>query len=666
MKDAFIQKNPNNFKMNRTKLFLSTLIFFIFTLDLHGQPEFQCDGAFYVNRANKLYALNFNWETGETNLTAFPGDLGFTRMGALAYNRVDNYIYGIGEANGETYFLRIDATGNGSVLDTLEIDGWEQAFAAGGISNDGKYFIFFLTIKQTVTPGVPSSAIGVIDLETPDFKLEIRPLKSQVGEFPLLLDDFAFDPVTDSIYSYSKFPSDDRKLIFVNKDAPIFDNSFFPTSDKLGILSLFFDPFGQLWGITTNKLFKINTVSGVIEEQIISDISAFDGCSCPYTIGFQKKVSIDTAFACSNIQYTFVLSNLTEKTQNNLQFKDDFPPDFEITEILSNPFGGTVQGVGTNILTISGMGINRGVVDSIMVRIQTPPDGNGLYFNQAVLSNVDLRAGNIQANTLLSDNPATLELKDPTPVFIRPLETVLVNQTIVLCQDSTVELSPLSYPNDFQYEWSDGSTANSLEVSIPGNYSVTITSGCSSNSANYEVRLSELSVLIDVPEEFFFGESYELMSLVNGSFVIQSYFWEFGDTSILSIQPRLEIRPEANLSIRLTVTDQFGCLASDEGRIRVLRKIYTPNAFSPNGDGINDWFFIQTPSPIPINRMQIFDRWGGLVFERTNIFTNAETDGWDGRQNNQILENGPYIWWAELDFGDQRKEMLKGEVLIVK
>jgi len=86
----------------------------------------------------------------------------------------------------------------------------------------------------------------------------------------------------------------------------------------------------------------------------------------------------------------------------------------------------------------------------------------------------------------------------------------------------------------------------------------------------------------------------------------------------------LDFAPPYSTDLSLFAIDGNGCTATDTIAIavEVLRKVYIPNAFSPNMDGVNDDFMIQTafPNVQQINYIRIFDRWGNLVFG-TGVYT---------------------------------------------
>ncbi len=90
------------------------------------------------------------------------------------------------------------------------------------------------------------------------------------------------------------------------------------------------------------------------------------------------------------------------------------------------------------------------------------------------------------------------------------------------------------------------------------------------------------------------------------------------------------------------VTDTNNCKFNDSFLVweRCDPLIFVPNAFSPNNDGKNDFFFITTYNIIGLNFM-IFDRWGEILFE-----TNATSFAWDGKYKDTPLPIGVYHWLA--------------------
>lgn len=109
-----------------------------------------------------------------------------------------------------------------------------------------------------------------------------------------------------------------------------------------------------------------------------------------------------------------------------------------------------------------------------------------------------------------------------------------------------------------------------------------------------------------------------------------------------------------------------GCGA--EGVASVMpayRPARTPNAFTPNGDGVNDRFFPLLDCPADPYRFAVYNRWGQKVFESLR-----SGEGWDGSVEGRRLPSDAYIWVLELrdlrDDGEPVSELLKGEVFLMR
>ncbi|MFN7266876.1 MAG: gliding motility-associated C-terminal domain-containing protein [Bacteroidota bacterium] len=96
------------------------------------------------------------------------------------------------------------------------------------------------------------------------------------------------------------------------------------------------------------------------------------------------------------------------------------------------------------------------------------------------------------------------------------------------------------------------------------------------------------------------------------------------------------------------------------------RRIYAPNIFSPNYDGENDFYSLQSPDEVFIRQWQIFDRWGSLVFEVRDRALYTGAPAWDGRFNDKDLPEGVYTWVALLEFVDKTTGLFSGDVMLIR
>ncbi|MFN7118542.1 MAG: gliding motility-associated C-terminal domain-containing protein, partial [Saprospiraceae bacterium] len=93
--------------------------------------------------------------------------------------------------------------------------------------------------------------------------------------------------------------------------------------------------------------------------------------------------------------------------------------------------------------------------------------------------------------------------------------------------------------------------------------------------------------------------------------------------------------------------------------------IYIPNAFSPNGDDINDTFQVFAKSEaVSIKNYQIFDRWGSLIYEAKDFLINDNKKWWDGYAKGKKMNDGIYVYYIEISCSDNIIPF-KGEITIL-
>ena len=106
------------------------------------------------------------------------------------------------------------------------------------------------------------------------------------------------------------------------------------------------------------------------------------------------------------------------------------------------------------------------------------------------------------------------------------------------------------------------------------------------------------------------------------------------------------ILPDQDITISIEVTDIDGCVAEAEMSIEVDRpnNLPFPQIFSPNGDNVNDIFYMpMTKGLLNIDYIKIYDNWGGLLYASKNLEPGNESGGWDGTVNGRRAEQGVYI-----------------------
>ena len=129
------------------------------------------------------------------------------------------------------------------------------------------------------------------------------------------------------------------------------------------------------------------------------------------------------------------------------------------------------------------------------------------------------------------------------------------------------------------------------------------------------------------------------------------------------------IRPQDAVQYQFTATNSNGCSVDSIVMIEVtkLRRANAPTGFTPNGDGVNDYFFIQGGAKVQtVTIFRVYDRWGTLVFEGNNSEINVPEQGWNGIYRGRPAPSGTYTWYADVLFKEGHTEQLKGNIILLR
>ncbi|MBK6391092.1 MAG: gliding motility-associated C-terminal domain-containing protein [Saprospiraceae bacterium] len=128
--------------------------------------------------------------------------------------------------------------------------------------------------------------------------------------------------------------------------------------------------------------------------------------------------------------------------------------------------------------------------------------------------------------------------------------------------------------------------------------------------------------------------------------------------------------PYKTSTLKWVARSERGCLASDSIQVIVdnVVKTFAPNIFTPNGDGINDYFLPLTNKNIVkgISSFMIFDRFGGVVYEAKNLFPNDLTQGWDGTRHGLPADQGIYLYKVDIVLINDETVNLAGDILLLR
>ena len=212
---------------------------------------------------------------------------------------------------------------------------------------------------------------------------------------------------------------------------------------------------------------------------------------------------------------------------------------------------------------------------------------------------------------------------------MEPLPVVTIDRQAIFCKDESVTIHANGASS---YLWSDGSTSDSIVISLAGEYSVRGTSmtGCTDTLTftatnydlfNYAIQTDRYEVSVDQPTVHFWTETYSL----------SQYLWDFGDGEQAEgndLNHTYTVMKDGYVDVNLKVINPNGCVELATKRIWMVNSSL-PNTFTPNGDGINDIFMKDW-------HIKVYNRNGALLYDGR--------EGWNGMNNGRSVANDTYFY----------------------
>ncbi len=164
------------------------------------------------------------------------------------------------------------------------------------------------------------------------------------------------------------------------------------------------------------------------------------------------------------------------------------------------------------------------------------------------------------------------------------------------------------------------------------------------------------------------GEKTDL-SVSSRNYTLQTVQWQPPTALSCATCPTTAVMPFSTTTYKVKVKTTEGCEGTTEKQIKVSteRPVFAPTAFSPNGDNNNDYFTLFGPiGAKQIKTLKIFNRWGNMVFSRESFSLNDLNLGWDGTYRGQLVDEGIYIYYAEVEFINGQIIKVQGDVSVIK
>ncbi|MCH2023322.1 MAG: gliding motility-associated C-terminal domain-containing protein [Saprospiraceae bacterium] len=423
--------------------------------------QFICDGSFYQTIGDTLGSMIL-YEVFDNpvqfNLISNLSANGlFTGINAIAYNPVDNFIYGINSGMPHQLY-KINSFG--IVSHVGNITGlMGNNFVAGCMDGNGTYYITG-----------NNQFLYSIDINTL--------VATQIGTSTIVSADIAYNPANGLLYGVDDIVN---RLISINPITSAITPIGPPNPQYSMFGALYFNAQGSIIAYGDNvtipsmgqeSLVRINPITGAITQIGIGpNAGTNDGCSCPFGVELTKEAPLSVQ-AGSTFSYTFKIYNRTSFPITNVQFSDILTNGLVWTSEPQNLSGVTISGTsitGSNTAIFTIDSLQTGL-DSFTIDVTVPcvfPDT--IYSNSAMISG--LSSTITIADTAFSDNPFTAAINDTTDIIITPYintETLDLGPDTSLCENAVLLLNAGDGFNS--YLWQNGHIDSSITVNETGLY----------------------------------------------------------------------------------------------------------------------------------------------------------------------------------------------------
>jgi gliding motility-associated-like protein len=263
---------------------------------------------------------------------------------------------------------------------------------------------------------------------------------------------------------------------------------------------------------------------------------------------------------------------------------------------------------------------------------------------------------------------------DSIRITVAPPMNLSVNPGVVICSGNSVQLKAAGAAS---YEWIVNTMGlNNATIASPvASPASTITYfvegrdsyKCFVDTASVTVTVNPLPTVQAGADVVVTGGSPYPMQPVYSNDVV-TYSWLPASDLSCSDCPSPLTTPTADRDYIITVKNGFQCTAADT--IKVVTEcgeshIYIPNAFTPNGDALNNTFTIRGSGVKQVTSFAVFNRWGELVFEKKNFLPGDAGAAWNGKFRGMNVPAGSYVYLASFQCASGQVFLKKGTVTVI-
>lgn len=266
----------------------------------------------------------------------------------------------------------------------------------------------------------------------------------------------------------------------------------------------------------------------------------------------------------------------------------------------------------------------------------------------------------------VSIDSVSLVVKSPFKLSVGKADTLCFGQSVQLKASGTEK-----------YSWSPASGLNNSQIATPTaspNSTTTYqvigsdSKGCFKDTGYIPVKVYPIPT-VNAGGEKHINVGREVQIIPEISNDVTSVLWTPSTGIVSQDKATITVKPLQSLEYSIEVKNDGGCTARDKVSVYVLcnnANVFVPNTFSPNGDGSNDVFYPRGSGVFKIQNIKVFNRWGEVVFEKSNFNPNDAAAGWDGTFKGKPLPPDVFVYILEVVCDNNTALTFKGNIALIK
>ncbi|MEM6395505.1 MAG: gliding motility-associated C-terminal domain-containing protein [Bacteroidota bacterium] len=358
-------------------------------------------------------------------------------------------------------------------------------------------------------------------------------------------------------------------------------------------------------------------------------------------------------------EYTYQIANCTYTTAQTMRLAPPPTVDAGEDQTVGCNFDGLdllgIASTGTQLTWLNASG------QEIGSQLQQTIDQTGLYQLQATDPTTGCSASDEILVSLTENLPEEIDI-------------MAMPETCHGDGDSYIEIMDVfggTAPYTFMLDQASVNTSGRWDDLTADSYQITVVDvlGCQLTTVVELVETPSIEVDLADEVELFFGDVYYLdLDLPLAENLSIQWFPQIGVECMDAACAEVMLNPLLSQVYTVEVENERGCFVTEDISVIVRdgRAVYLPTAFSPNEDGNNDQFMIfPLQEEVRVSQSAIFDRWGNMVSSSTSDQADRHFI-WDGKKAGKLCSVGVYVYQVELTMPDGEREVVTGEVTLVR